>query len=295
MFTAMRRVRRLILILAIVPLALVVLAAAGWASSGKMESLMGDFGLGRANSAVRSLLHHSSTRPSAPASVVDGAPTGVHQTDADGAGIALASVTSTPRVNCARLKCVALTFDDGPGPYTMRLLDELDAAHVKATFFEIGQNVAAHRDVVRRQVADGMVIGNHTWDHKQLTALGRAAQQNEVARTTAALVAAGAPRPSLLRPPYGSFNSSTRALGYSVINWDVDSEDWKNRNAATTTALIMKEVRPGSIVLMHDIQPSSVRAVPRIIALLRARGYTLVTVPQLIGRNPVTGKVYFRR
>lgn len=209
-----------------------------------------------------------------------------------------AAKTSTPAPagpDCAKLRCVALTFDDGPGEYTNQILDELDAAGVKATFFEIGENVGQFPEVVKRQVDDGMVIGDHTWTHPNLSHLGAASQRSQLSRTADALEAAGAPRPTLVRPPYGALNSATKAvaadLGMSLITWNVDSQDWLNRNAQKSRRLIMKEVGNGSIVLMHDIQPSTVKALPQVIADLKQRGYTFVTVPQLIG-SPRPGVVY---
>lgn len=195
-------------------------------------------------------------------------------------------------VNCQVVKCVALTFDDGPGPYTEKLLDELDKAGVKATFFEIGEHAKIYPDVVARQVEDGMVVGNHTWDHPQLNHLSLAGQQREVQLADRWITAGGAPIPTLLRPPYGSYNHATRTLGKSLILWDVDSEDWKNLNSDKTTALIMKEIHPGAIVLMHDIHPTTVAAVPGIIKQLEQDGYHLVTVPELLG-TPQPGSVHF--
>lgn len=197
-------------------------------------------------------------------------------------------------VDCAKLKCVALTFDDGPGPYTAKLLDELKAADVKATFFVLGTSVRAHPDVVRRAAAEGHIVGNHTMTHKQLSKLGLAAQRDEATRGAAQIAAAGAPAPSLMRPPYGSLNADTKKLGYPLILWNVDSEDWKNRNVAATTALIKKQTRSGSIILMHDIHRSTVEAVPGIITWLKSEGYTLVTVPELIG-NLKPGQKYLGR
>lgn len=203
------------------------------------------------------------------------------------------TTTSAPApgasVDCTKLKCVALTFDDGPGPHTASILDTLKAKGVKATFFEIGTSVRTYSQVVTRQVAEGHVIGSHTWDHKQLTKMDAGAQASEIDRAADAIAAAGAPRPTIMRPPYGSYNAATKGLGWPIILWNVDSEDWKNRNAAATTALIMKEVRRGSIVLMHDIWPSTAEALPGIIDQLRAQGYTFVTVPQLTTITP--GKV----
>ncbi|WP_181997463.1 polysaccharide deacetylase family protein [Corynebacterium diphtheriae] len=197
-------------------------------------------------------------------------------------------------VDCAVAKCVALTFDDGPGPYTSQILDTLDSRGVKATFFEIATAIPRFPEVVRRQVASGMEVGSHTVTHRQLPLLPLAEQQREADGASDRLVEAGAPRPVMMRPPYGAWNQDTRRLGYSLILWNVDSEDWKNRDAQVTTNNIMAQVRPGSIVLMHDIHPSTAEALPGIIDRLQEQGYTLVTVSQLLGQL-TPGEVYYGR
>ncbi|MBK6301558.1 MAG: polysaccharide deacetylase family protein [Actinomycetales bacterium] len=197
-------------------------------------------------------------------------------------------------VDCTKLKCVALTFDDGPGSLTGTLLDRLEAAGVVATFFVLGQNVRIHPDLVTRMVRSGMVVANHTWDHRDMKRLSLSEARSEVDRTSAEIARVTGVSTTLLRPPYGSMSPQTATLGQAIILWDVDTEDWKNRDASITTTRALATVRPGSIILMHDIHASTIEAVPAIIAGLKARGFTLVTVPQLLG-NPQPGKVYTRR
>ncbi|MGB2699518.1 MAG: polysaccharide deacetylase family protein [Candidatus Phosphoribacter baldrii] len=197
-------------------------------------------------------------------------------------------------VDCAVLKCVALTFDDGPGPLTGRLLDSLVSAGAPATFFVLGQNVRIHPDVVARMVRSGMVVANHTWDHRDLKRLTLEESRSEVDRTAAEITRVTGTSTILMRPPYGSYAPQTTTLGQSIILWDVDTEDWKNRSAAVTTSRALATVRSGSIILMHDIHASTVEAVPGIVAALKARGFTLVTIPQLLG-STTPGKVYTRR
>ena len=197
-------------------------------------------------------------------------------------------------VDCTKLKCVALTFDDGPGSLTGTLLDRLEAAGVVATFFVLGQNVRIHPDLVTRMVRSGMVVANHTWDHRDMKRLSLSEARSEVDRTSAEIARVTGVSTTLLRPPYGSMSPQTATLGQAIILWDVDTEDWKNRDASITTSRALATVRPGSIILMHDIHASTIEAVPAIIAGLKARGFTLVTVPQLLG-NPQPGKVYTRR
>lgn len=190
---------------------------------------------------------------------------------------------TTARVDCSVAKCVALTFDDGPGPSTARLLDALNAADAKATFFVLGECAAAHPELVAREAREGHVVANHTLDHKQLTRLKRDGQVSEVERGADAIAAAGAPRPTLLRPPYGSLNADTKTLGVPLILWDVDTLDWKHRDSAVVTQAALAGAHPGAIILMHDIHPTTVAAVPGILAKLKAQGYTFVTVPELLG------------
>lgn len=200
-------------------------------------------------------------------------------------------------VDCSQLRCIALTFDDGPGPHTARLLDELADKDVKVTFFLVGRSAAASPDLVAREVAEGHVVGNHTWSHPDLRKLGPADIATELAQTNDAIVAASGVTPVLVRPPYGAVDDTVmEALGAasaSAVLWDVDTEDWKNLDAGITTQRALDGAHDGAIILMHDIHPSTVDAVPGIIDQLRDAGYTLVTVPQLLGESLTPGQKYF--
>ncbi|MGY1807237.1 polysaccharide deacetylase family protein [Blastococcus sp. SYSU D00669] len=212
----------------------------------------------------------SSAAPAGPSAAPVGHPTGPEGT----------------AVDCARVACIALTFDDGPGPYTAQLLRELADADVDATFFVVGGNAAAMPDLVGRMAAEGHAVGNHTWDHPRLPALAPEQIADEIDRTTSALADAGVTT-DLLRPPYGETDGTVAAVagarGYAQVLWDVDTQDWLNRDVATTTQRALDGAFPGAIVLLHDIHPTTVQAVPGIIAGLRARGYVFVTVPELVG------------
>lgn len=209
-----------------------------------------------------------------------------------------ATTQGTAPVDCRRVKCIALTFDDGPGSYTARLLDELAAARVHATFMVVGRNAATAPGLVRREVAEGHEVGNHTWDHQDLSKLTAAQVDDELDRADAAIAAAvgGGFHPALVRPPYGALNSVVRSdlarREKAAILWNVDTEDWKNKNSVTTTNRALQGARPGAIVLMHDIHPTTVAAVPGLVAQLRAEGYTFVTVSQLLGTQLKPGKGY---
>lgn len=201
--------------------------------------------------------------------------------------------------DCSVLRCVALTFDDGPGKHTSRLLDTLAEKQVKATFFLVGRSVGTHPDVVRREVAEGHVVGNHTWSHPDLSKLGTDQITDELTSTADAVEAASGVRPTLVRPPYGATSDTVTSVlsqrNEPSILWNVDTEDWKNKDSAQTSERALAGVRPGAILLMHDIHASTVDAVPGIVDGLRAAGYTLVTVPDLLGPDLVGGHAYFNR
>jgi peptidoglycan-N-acetylglucosamine deacetylase len=183
---------------------------------------------------------------------------------------------------------LAMTFDDGPSAeYTPRLLDMLKARHIKATFFLVGKNVQAHPELVRRILAEGHEIGNHTWDHPQLSKLSDARATDEIEKTQDAIRAACGVTPTLLRPPYGALNKPEhiwipQQLKLNVIYWTVDTEDWKHPGAAAITQRVLAGARPGAIILQHDIHGQTIDAMPAALDGLIAKGYHLVTVSQLI-------------
>jgi len=199
-------------------------------------------------------------------------------------------------VDCSKLKCVALTFDDGPGSQTALLLRMLREQHARATWFVLGQMVAAHPENLRRIAAAGHEIGNHSWSHELMTSVSNAEIRSQFDRTDAIIRRTIGYRPALVRPPYGGINSRVDAVlrdeGHPVILWDVDPLDWRDRNSSTVASRVLSHVHPGSIVLMHDIHPTTVGAVPRILAELDRRGYTFVTVSELYGHPLRAGTIY---
>jgi len=208
---------------------------------------------------------------------------------------------TTPRTNanvdCAVAKCIALTFDDGPGPDTGRLLDLLKAQNVPATFFVLGNQAVKYPAVVNREYAEGNEVGNHTWDHKDLSTLSAAAVQNEINRAADAIAATGIPRPTLVRPPYGAVNDTVRTVaGFPFIMWRVDPEDWKYPDPTRVADQIVGHAKPGRIVLSHDTHKTTVDAMPAVIQRLKQQGYTFVTVSTLMkGTALQNGTSYFNR
>ena len=190
---------------------------------------------------------------------------------------------------------IAITFDDGPVvPNTPRLLDMLAARGIKATFFTVGTNVARNPNIMRRIVADGHEIANHTWTHPYLSRLSDASVRSELQRSHDSLVSITGTSPRMYRPPYGAITARQKQwimseFGYPTILWSVDPQDWKTRNAAMTRSRILAETRPGAIILVHDIHASSVDAMPGTLDGLLAKGFRFVTVSQLINLSQGRG------
>lgn len=203
-----------------------------------------------------------------------------------------------PPVDCTKEKCVALTFDDGPGPDTPKLLDTLKAENVPATFLLVGKAVATYPDTVAREFKEGHSLGVHTWNHPQLTKIPDDKIVNEITSTADAIKkAAPDAKLTFTRPPYGAFNprviSVLKSLNHAALIWDVDTLDWKHRDPNAVLSQVQQQTKPGSVILMHDIHPTSIQAVPEIIKYLRSQGFTMVTVPELFGGSLTPGKIYF--
>lgn len=184
-------------------------------------------------------------------------------------------------------KLAAITFDDGPGPYTDGLLDELAKRGVVVTFFMQGHNASRYPSVVKKAYEAGHQIASHTYDHPILTSLSDTAIQNQLSATANVLNrAAGASNSYMVRPPYGSINARVlSALNAPAILWSVDTRDWESRNADAVYQHIMSDTRDGSIVLLHDIHPTTIPGALRGIDALLAQGYELVTVSELLRRR----------
>jgi peptidoglycan/xylan/chitin deacetylase (PgdA/CDA1 family) len=186
---------------------------------------------------------------------------------------------------------IAMTFDDGPSAEnTPRLLEMLKQRNIKATFFLIGQNVASNPDLVRRILAEGHEIGNHSWTHPQLSKLSDQRVSSEITKTQDAIKDASGFTPTLLRPPYGAITPRQREwienqFGLSIILWSVDPFDWKRPGASVITQRILTQARPGAIILSHDIHKQTVDAMPATLDGLMRKGFKFLTVSQLIALN----------
>jgi peptidoglycan/xylan/chitin deacetylase (PgdA/CDA1 family) len=191
---------------------------------------------------------------------------------------------------------IALTFDDGPGPYTPEILDVLERYHVRATFFEIGKMLRYFSASTVREIHDGDVIGDHTETHPQMALLSAHEQHEELFEQMLRVEALGAKRPTLFRPPYGSFDATTwrelKRLHLLMVLWSVDTNDYQLPGVPAIVQSTLEGAHPGAIVLMHDgggDRSETVAALPTVIKDLRARGYTLVTVPELLAADPPAG------
>jgi peptidoglycan/xylan/chitin deacetylase (PgdA/CDA1 family) len=188
---------------------------------------------------------------------------------------------------------MALTFDDGPGPYTPQVMSVLERENAPATFFEVGSLERYFHVSTSRQIADGYPIGDHTETHAPMSRLPSAEQQAQILNQTSTIGTYGASFPRMFRPPYGLFNSTTLSLLRSyrmlMVLWTVDTEDYKRPPASVIVHRVLAGARPGAIVLMHDAggeRSQTIAALPQIIGALRARGFKLVTVPRLLLDNP---------
>ena len=207
--------------------------------------------------------------------------------------------TKPSRVNCAKVKCIALTFDDGPVPQTAHVLDVLRRHHARATFFVLGELAATRPALLRRMVREGHAIGDHSWDHGQFWHQDAAAIRREVRRTAAVIRRATGSSPRLLRPPFGESDAVVRRIarqeGMAIVLWSVDPLDWRDRDTDKVIRRIVKRARPGAIILAHDIRPTTRRAIPEVIERLQAKGYVFVTVPELLGRRLRPGLTFSQR
>ena len=197
----------------------------------------------------------------------------------------------------AETKYVALTFDDGPKRGTTDvLLDGLRQRGVSATFFLIGSQMAANRDLVARMAAEGHQVGNHTWSHTRLQGAGKAAIEAELSRTDELLTAILGEGDYWVRPPYGQLEAWERPLvDVPLVQWNVDTRDWESRDADKVLSAILEAVEPGSIILLHDIYQPSVEAALAAVDALQAQGYWFVTVEELLhlyGVEPQPGVLY---
>lgn len=193
-------------------------------------------------------------------------------------------------------KVIALTFDDGPDPaLTPKILATLAKYNAKATFFILGKNASAYPNLLQQEIAGGHEIGNHSWSHPDLASLPKAAALDQINKTNKAVLDATGYPVQFMRPPYGSIKGLTKDVKMPIVEWSVDTLDWKTKNSEAVYQEVMRSSGVGSIVLMHDIQPATADALDRILKELTARGYKFVTISELFGTPMQAGTQYFSK
>jgi peptidoglycan-N-acetylglucosamine deacetylase len=196
-------------------------------------------------------------------------------------------------IGSRRHRVVALTFDDGPSPYTGPIVRILARMHAPATFFVVGQQLRYFAGGLRDEVRHGFEVGDHTENHAWLAHLGAAGQYGQIRDDAARMQRAGAPAPRLFRPPYGIYNRTTlgilRRLRMLMVMWSIDPGDWRRPGTKAIVSGVLAHAKPGAVVILHDgggDRTQTIGALPAIIRGLRRRGYRLVTVAKLIALDP---------
>jgi peptidoglycan/xylan/chitin deacetylase (PgdA/CDA1 family) len=185
--------------------------------------------------------------------------------------------------SCRETRCIALTFDDGPGRHTAEVLAVLARHSARATFFVLGRSVAAHPELVRAEVAAGHEVGNHSWSHPRLPALGAAEISLQLASTDDAVRAATGRPPALFRPPYGLADDAVRRVaGRPVVRWNREIDGRTARDARRAAADLVAGAQAGDVVLLYDVRPVTLEVLPGILAGLSRRGFRFVTVSRLL-------------
>ncbi len=202
---------------------------------------------------------------------------------------ALATAGKPVYCGAGRQRLVALTFDDGPGPYTKFAIDELGRAHARVTWFLVGRNLQPNAARLPQEQALGE-LADHTWTHPALTGLSADAAAGEIQRTRDAVAAAAGRPVRLFRPPYGLRNAriddTARRLGMVVVIWSVDSLDSARADKRGIARAVVDNLRPGAIVLMHENRGQTIQALHRILPALRRKRLTPVPVSELLQRDP---------
>jgi len=192
---------------------------------------------------------------------------------------------------------IALTFDDGPGEHTERLLDILKSYGARATFFVIGNTLANAPATLKRASLEGHEIGNHTLTHSPLSYMTNEVRISELSETNRAIFEITGKTPTLCRPPFGDFSDEVGLagadLGLSFIKWSVDTMDWKSLDSDAVFAVITENACDGDIVLCHDVHKTTVDAMERAVPWLTGRGFELVTVSELLS-DKRAGELYHR-
>ena len=195
-------------------------------------------------------------------------------------------------------KWLALTFDDGPGRYTQKILDLLEYHGGRATFFVVGAYVWNQRQVINNIIAQGSEAAGHSWHHYNLTQIDEQAVKDQITYTDNAILSiTGVSPPKFFRPPFGAYNNivreAAREIGTAIVLWNIDPRDWQRRDADYLYDYIMDKAADGAVILCHDIYETTAQAMERVIPDLIEQGYKLVTVSELLGETLTAGLIYY--
>ncbi len=183
-------------------------------------------------------------------------------------------------------KAIALTFDDGPGGHTEKLLDGLSEYNAKVTFFVIGSKVEKNPEIVMRAYDEGHLIGNHTYSHPRLTLKSTADAKEDISKCSEVIKSVTGSKPFFVRAPYGDVNAyQLKKLNSFFVSWSVNTYDWDEISEDKIYNRIMKNADDGEIILLHDTNEATVNAVLRAIPELQEQGYEFVRVDDLLTRN----------
>lgn len=190
---------------------------------------------------------------------------------------------TTPRVIDPLKPMIAFTFDDGPHPtYTTLIQDILDEYNSAATFFILGVQGEKHPELLRETIERGNEVGNHSYNHKDFTKLTDEELNFQIDTTQKIVEDATGFAPSVLRTPYGFINVElVNKIHLPIILWSLDTKDWENRDPDIIYNTIMKNVKDGDIILMHDTYETTVEAVRRVVPDLIKEGYQIMSVDEL--------------
>jgi peptidoglycan/xylan/chitin deacetylase (PgdA/CDA1 family) len=192
---------------------------------------------------------------------------------------------------------IALTFDDGPSRYTPEILKALKENNSLATFFVLGSEVNKFKDTLNQMIEDGNEVGNHTYNHKDLTKVSDDELYKQIQGTDDLVYIASGYTPTVMRPPYGASNEElNKKISKPIIKWSIDTRDWENRNTQMILDNIFDNVKDGDIILMHDLYGTTAEAAKIAIPKLIEMGYQLVTIDELSeyrGVSLIAGQQYY--
>lgn len=202
------------------------------------------------------------------------------------------------KIDCAKVKCIALTFDDGPGKYADKLLDTLKKHNAKATFFLEGQYVKSRKKFAKRIAKEGHELGNHSYTHPNFTEISEEEIRSELERTQEIVQKVTGKLPRMIRPPYGLYDERVEEIatemGMPIVLWNGGSRDWATKNQDAIYKEVMRSAKRDGVILMHDWVEQTVQVMPRLLKSLKKQGYHMVTVSSLLrdGRKLQPGEIY---